>query len=102
MQQELHASTRVGIVAALHLLLLYFLYDWWALGAHYVGHSYLPGHNFLLEGAASAVCLVLVFPVLLRGRPLHRSAAVVLSLLPVFLFTLAFYYAIHINLLGRG
>lgn len=102
MQQELHASTRVGIAAALHLLLLYFLYGWWALGAHYVGHSYLPGHNFLLEGAASAVCLVLVFPVLLRGRPLHRSAAVLLSPLPAFLFTLAVYYVVHIDIFARG
>ena len=102
MQQGLHASTRVGIVAALHLLLLYFLYDWRTLGAYYVGHSYLPGHNFLLEGAASAVCLVLVFPVLLRGRLIHRAAAVVLSPVPAFLFTLAIYYVIHINMFGRG
>src|SRR5208282_1962795 len=100
MQQELHATARVEIAAALHLLLLYLFYDWWTLGPYYVGHSYVPGHNFLLWGAASAVCLVLVFPVLLRGRVLQRSAAVGLFLLPAFLFILAAYYVIRINLFG--
>lgn len=102
MEHQLHAGARVGIVAGLHFLVLYFLYDWWTLGPHYVGHSYLPGHNFLAEGVASGVCLVLVFPVLLRGRPLQRGAAVVLSLAPALLLTLAVYYVIQINIFARG
>src|SRR3954468_13566395 len=86
MDRQLHATTRIGTAAALHILLAYFAYDWWTLGAHYVGHSYLPHHNFLLEGSASAICLVLIFPVLMQGRSGQRGAAAVLALLPGFSF----------------
>jgi hypothetical protein len=102
MEHRLHATARVGIVAALHLLLARFAYDWWRLGPHYVGHSYLPRHDFLLEGAASAVCLVLVFPVLWRGSRGQRGVAAALSLLPAFLFVMAAYYVIRINIFARG
>ena len=102
MERRLHANARIGIVAALHALLMFFAYDWWTLGPHYVGHSYLPHHNFLLEGSASAICLILIFPVLLAGRPRQRGAAAVLSLLPTFLFVLAVYYVIRINIFARG
>src|SRR5678816_4112955 len=101
-QQELHASSRLGIVAACELLVLYFLHGWWIFGAHYVGHSYLPGHNFLVEGVASAVCLVLAFPVLQRGHRLQKTVACALSLMPAILLVLAVYYIIRINMYASG
>jgi hypothetical protein len=67
-----------------------------------VGHSHLPHHNLLLEGSASAICLVLVFPVLMRGRSGQRGAAALLSLLPTVLFLLAVYYVIRINIFARA
>jgi len=94
MERPLHASARLGIAATFHLLLLWFVYNWLTFGPHYVGHSYFPRHNFLLEGAASATCLVLIFPVFWRGRPAQRAAAAVLSLVPAFLFALVVYYVI--------
>src|SRR5690242_19827015 len=98
LQQELHASSRLGIVAACELLVLYFLHGWWTFGARGIGHLYLPGHNFLVEGVTSAVCLVLAFPVLLRGRLWERTVAGALSLMPAILFVLAVYYIIRINI----
>ncbi len=92
----------MAIAAALHALVVPLAYDWWTLGPRYVGHSYLPRHDFLLEGAAGAICIVLVFPVLLRGRPLQRAAAGALSVLPLLLLILAVYYAIRINIWVRG
>jgi len=102
MDRALHAPTRLAIVAALHVLVLRFAYEWWTLGPHYVGHAYLPGHDFLLEGALGGICLVLVFPILLCGRRLQRALAAALSVLPGVLFALAFYYALRINAWVRG
>ncbi len=102
MEHTLHAPARIVIVAALHVLLGRFVYDWWTVGPHSVGHAYLPRHDFLLEGAASGICLVLVFPVLLRGRPVQRALAGTLSLVPAILFVLAACYAIRINVWVRG
>jgi len=102
MDRALHAPTRLTIVAALHVLVLGFSYEWWTLGPHYVGHAYLPGHDFLLEGALGGICLVLVFPILLSGRPLQRTLASALSVLPAVLCALAVYYALRINAWVRG
>lgn len=102
MKQHLHSKTRLALVGGLHVLLVPLAFIWWRLGAHYVGHSFLPGHNFLVEGAAAGVCLVLVFPVLIHGRGIRRTLAVFLSALPAVLFALAVFYAVRICIFSRA
>lgn len=102
MDHALHAPTRIAIVAALHFLLVPLAFVRWAVGSHYDGVAYFPGHDFLFMGTASGVCLVLLFPIFLRGRPIQRVVASALSVLPGVLFVIVVYYAIRINVPVRG
>jgi hypothetical protein len=96
MSQQLHANWRIALVVALHLLLALFAYKWWLFGPHFRPHGNIPNHDLLTEGTASAICLVLLVPVWLRGNMIQRAIAVTLSLLPAVIFALAVYYGIRI------
>jgi hypothetical protein len=96
MKQQIHAGWRIAIVTLLHLLLARFAYEWWVFGPHYGPHGSIPGHDLLFEGSASAICLVLLVPVFLRGNISQRTAVIVLSLLPVTLFLVVVYYVVHV------
>lgn len=84
------------MVAFLHLLLARFAYEWWLFGPHFAPHGNIPKHDLLSEGAASAICLVLMAPVWLRGNLSQRLTAILLSLFPMTLFIIVVYYVLRV------
>ena len=87
-------SSRLIVVAVLHVPLAFFLFECWH-SPHPVGFAF-PTRDVFSFAVASVIAAVLIVPIFRRGDAVQRVVAAALLVFPVFCFAVALRLAMRL------